>query len=282
MATSRQEMVFQSPDRRRLVKFEDHKQGKLNFSYIHVLRVEVTCSPCAPKGVEHRQGTCFLVDMDDEYLYYLTAAHVIFCGTHEKNVTRLELHAGGKDIRRPLVGIVTSEGIDQEEKSWAEACPKYKTLVADPDGRKRQQYDYGVIALHKDDVAQKYCSDEMKFNVSPTCNESGHQCTVSGFPLYAPASYNIQGESVDMFQASGAISLDTTYRLWRYTIDTSGGQSGAPVFDDRRIVRGIHVGAWPRINPMSNYAVVLDRKRVEYAISGFTNQGKERLRPSKR
>lgn len=62
---------------------------------------------------------------------------------------------------------------------------------------------------------------------------SGKEVTISGYPADTPSKAGYQ------YTASGAITKSTDYRVM-YTIDTEGGDSGAPIYDSDGIVWGIH------------------------------------------
>ncbi len=77
----------------------------------------------------------------------------------------------------------------------------------------------------------------MGFGTVPT---SYNNFNVTGYPATAPGETT--PNNYYMYTHSGAISgLDDSGTMFYYSIDTSGGQSGAPLYNDGQLVYGIHV-----------------------------------------
>ena len=277
MATG-DDAVHSAVDQRQLV---DTKSK--DFSHIALVDARKPCCRRKHKpGDKLEQGTCFLAENRDGFLYYLTAAHVIFCAKHKHYATEVALYIGEDSVGAGLeiIGSVPPVSPARPDSSWLEVCPAYRRLAADRD--KRRQFDFGVIAF-KTNVVKEMYFENLRFKIPKSWDKRSHHCTVSGFP----SEVKYQGQDLKnqkrMFKDSGVISPVTTYngekdvRLWSYKIDASGGQSGSPVFGNDCTVFGIHVGYGPdKDNPEYNYAVVLDEARLKYAMSRFQRKGEKR------
>ena len=259
-----QERTFTQFDRRK-------PAGENDFEYhtVGLLKVHLSC--CTGGTF---MGTCFFIERKANTVYFLTAAHVIYCAHCDKLAAGLiEVYAKGVQI-----GFIDSS--TGEEHGWYEVCPKYRK-IRKPNARR--QYDYGILAFHLNEemifrtytYLQKPCFTVPKtWSTWPPQSDKRVNCTVSGFP----AEYRRKPNKTlallrhsDFIEPLGSYLDVQNVRLWRHVIDSSGGQSGSPVFDENGTVLGIHIGFGfdQAKNPIYNLAVVLDESTLEYAMSRF-------------
>ena len=280
--------------------------------YYHVLRVEVTMPCCSFQQVPGMAlklargpggGTCFFIKVDEGFLYFLTAAHVLFCPKrgHGQAADTIELYVGGDD--GPLIATLRP-GLDgsQSDGSYAKICPAFSRHWEDE--VQRQSHDYGIIRIALSSVKLADADAQQAFKRPKFHPETRNRpllerisrsvlgmpeiiCTVIGFPGNDGAGAKRQK---NMFKSSGEITFLKTYkgkpaRLWEHRIHTDEGQSGAPVFRDvDGTVFGIHIGhCLGEVVPVPshNLAVVIDDRRVQFACGGFEGKVLSTISPIK-
>ncbi len=111
----------------------------------------------------------------------------------------------------------------------------------------------------------------MGFGTTPLTYEGFN---VTGYPSNAP------GQTDDgnyyMYTASGEISgLDNSETMFYYSIDTSEGQSGAPLYVDAQIVYGIHVQSVTNSNMATKISNSLYNYLVEAKQEGIELWGEQ-------
>ncbi len=89
-------------------------------------------------------------------------------------------------------------------------------------------YDWGAI-----EIRSGLIGNPGKINIA-SLSDNNSAIKISGYPgEFAGKTTYAQ------YEMSGAVSFSTSYRYY-YTIDTSGGQSGAPILDANNVAVGIH------------------------------------------
>ncbi len=94
--------------------------------------------------------------------------------------------------------------------------------------------DWAILVVDSD---VGYQQGWMGFGSAPT--SYSEQYTISGYPEFYPD--NSDNYTYYMYTASGTISLNSAGTMYTYQIDTSSGQSGAPIYSSAQIVYGVHV-----------------------------------------
>lgn len=112
---------------------------------------------------------------------------------------------------------------------------------------KNDSADYGIIKI-EDPIGFK--TGRFSLSIYPSLNVN---YTISGYPVYVNNSKTNQ-----QWKKSGKLTSITDYLL-SYKIDTSGGQSGSPIFDNYNRVIGIHTSG----SSTSNYGVKLTSGKLK-------------------
>ena len=148
--------------------------------------------------------------------------------------------------------IVATAGhcLYDEELGWATAVyvrPGRNGLLGIPFGIARSKriavstewhlsadsnYDWGAICIY-DTLIGNPGSFTM---TSVNDNSSNIQAKISGYPQNVGSS---SSTTYKQYEMDGPVNILSMYRLY-YTIDTSGGQSGAPILNSNNVVIGIH------------------------------------------
>ncbi|WP_288340054.1 trypsin-like peptidase domain-containing protein [uncultured Allobaculum sp.] len=184
-------------------------------------------------------GTGFLIAPDT----ILTAGHCVF--DHDNNMgwaRSIVAVPGGKDPSNP----------DNQYSS--------KLLMAPPDwtktGASNTDYDLGLIRLRKpiEGVEPLKLATLDQANLDKTYELAGY-----------PYNENISLESQGMYGAKGRLHSMTGRRTVLHTIDSSSGQSGAPLLNENNQVEAIHTFA--KASEQLNGGVAIDSYIYAYVAS---------------
>lgn len=98
----------------------------------------------------------------------------------------------------------------------------------------------------------------------------GTAVTITGYPKDTSTATGGSSNSYQQWTASGSLTASSTYTV-SYTIDTTGGQSGVPVYNASNQIVAIHHGG----NSSSNTARKLDSTlfNLMYQIKNGTYTG---------
>jgi glutamyl endopeptidase len=111
--------------------------------------------------------------------------------------------------------------------------------------------DYAIIKLA--DEEEVYFQNIMGF--SQNCNV-GNTVTITGYPAAGSTPPSGAAE-MGLWTSSGQITATTANSL-RYQIDTSPGQSGAPVYNSSNQILGVHSGSYTVSGVVHNFACRVD------------------------
>lgn len=141
----------------------------------------------------------------------ITAGHCVYSADHGGWATSIQVRPGANGTSSPY-GVVYSTTIHTSTK-WIEDS--------------NWEYDYGVIELSSD-----IGNSTGWFGTSWTIwSLKGTDVTITGYP----GEYYRQ-----MWTMSGEITKSATRKVYYNAIDTTGGQSGSPIYDSDYYVVGIH------------------------------------------
>ena len=255
------EALFFGLDRRRKVPEESLKSPP----FVRIVRLVVEKPCCEPWNT--KQGTCFLVKCDqaDDYWRYVTAGHVLFCARHGRFAESVKL------VSSSGTGIVTlTRGASDSAPGWYAVNEKF--IETSGDDSAYRQHDFGMVAVEKSKVPREL-TESGGFSVCSSVPTKRENIRICGYPV------TVRRKVVEeLYDHEGAITrldryhdIPTPCCLWEHRVDTSGGQSGAPVYN-RHDVFGIHIG-WGSDSPNSevadrNLAVVLNDKLWDGMLKG--------------
>lgn len=179
-------------------------------------------------GSNHR-GTCACFASNAA----LTAAHVVWDSANSVAATNYSISFGRNGNVYPYNTITEQpvEIIIPEE---------YKNTGS-------TQYDYAIL-LYDDNTTISY----YKFGFGKTLTTSTH-ITVTGYPKDTSGATGGSSNSYQQWTDNGYVTSLGTSTI-SYTIDTTGGQSGAPVYKDNNVIVAVHHGG----NSTANTAKRID------------------------
>ena len=277
---SAQMTIFSVEDPRTEVRGDDLRRAP----YKHIVAVVVDKRCCAPRG--HTLGTCFLVDTGDgsgdEYCYYLTAGHVLYCNKHGMYADSIKLLFAGYGQTIAVIGPSEQDSGDDAQPGWFLVSPDY---IQNRDRlTTRRAHDLGVIAVRREKISERFSKGGLRVQASLSPDSRRCHGFMSGYPVQVRhgRSQSFQPVySLYMYKSPDEVctQIDTLMgeptRLWSHQIASSGGQAGSPIMDvGTGAVVGMHIGFAadehdPHLTPTMNVAVVLDQQRVQYVTSAF-------------
>ncbi|KAI8471058.1 MAG: trypsin-like cysteine/serine peptidase domain-containing protein [Monoraphidium minutum] len=161
----------------------------------------------------------------------LTAAHCVWSVTERTFVKGVAFAAGR--FRTPSGLVVSPFGVQR----W-----KHVTLISDLPSAAMAGSDLALI-----DLDEPVSPEAGTMGVDATCSPGdagGVEVETAGY-----ASDRYAGECVmDRCRVAMGCGADAT----QHTCDTYMGQSGSPFWDERNMVRGVHVRGMPTVNEFSN------------------------------
>ncbi|XP_065196912.1 uncharacterized protein LOC135828394 [Sycon ciliatum] len=338
-ATGGEEMVFNAEDRR--VRVLNPRKSPAGGHPVHasIFQVRSACKTCKQVA----PATCFMVEQlnkgrDHPCYYFTTAAHVLCCSDCGEYCWIQIVYEWDPKKPKPSSTFLPDETFVEEnnDRGWLRVPEDYVKNCGEGKGDwDRYLYDYGIIALRKDNLEQRLkdeldkLSGENAMVRKPMAQqprmESVDQAFLCGFPgevkkeavrghmywmpvdkakkaepllddigfkkrsgqeretsaLFAmPQRHTNDGDGDGNNKSSSNQDL-VVKRLYRHYIDSSGGQSGSPVYsyddeEDEYIVYGIHAGYWRFEDAKSNlYCNVAVRMQEVYKDMSEWIKGKE-------
>eukprot|EP00117_Sycon_ciliatum_P042479 scpid61330/ scgid30899/ len=319
-ATGGEEMVFNAEDRRVRVLNPRKTPAGAGGHPVHASIFQVR-SACNFACNEVATGTCFMVEQlnkakgsDPPCYYFTTAAHVICCSDCGEYCWIQIVYEWDPKDSEPRSTFLPDETFVEEnnDRGWLRVPEDYiKNCGKGKEDWDRYLYDYGIIALRKDNL-EKGLKDELamlsgenamvrKPRAQKARMESVDQAFLCGFPgevkkeevrghmywmpvdkakkaepllddigfqkrrgqeretsaLFAMPQRHMSDDDGDGNNKSSSNQELVVQRLYRHYIDSSGGQSGSPVYsyddeEDEYIVYGIHAGYWRFEDAKSN------------------------------
>ncbi len=185
---------------------------------------------CTKDGANKR-GTCAAFAKNAA----ITAAHVVWDSDNEEVATNIKISFGRNGDNYPY-GTITTKPV--------------KIIV--PEEYKENgstDYDYAII-LYSEDITISSFRFGYSKNVTTSTNVN-----VTGYPKDTSTAEGDEATDNSFMQwtHSGIVTKVNTSTI-RYTIDTTGGQSGAPVYTDEYKIVAVHHGG----NSSSNSAKRID------------------------
>ncbi|XP_065196911.1 uncharacterized protein LOC135828393 [Sycon ciliatum] len=337
-ATGGEEMVFNAEDRR--VRVLNPRKPPAGGHPVHasIFQVRSACKTCKQVA----PATCFMVEQLNKgahpCYYFTTAAHVICCSDCGEYCWIQIVYEWDPKFPEPSSTFLPDKTFVEEnnDRGWLRVPEDYiKNCGKGKEDWDRYLYDYGVIALRKDNL-EKGLKNELamlsgenamvrKPRAQKARMESVDQAFLCGFPgevkkeavrghmywmpvdkakkaeplldaigfqkrrgqeretsaLFAmPQRHTNDGDGDGNNKSSSNQEL-VVQRLYRHYIDSSGGQSGSPVYsyddeEDEYIVYGIHAGYWRFEDAKSNlYCNVAVRMQEVYKDMSEWIKGKE-------
>lgn len=197
-----------------------------------------------PSSTEGSRGTCSAFASNAA----ITAAHVVWDSDSDEYAQNIQLTFARNGSSKPY-GTITTQ----------------PTEIIVPEQYKNTQstnYDYAILIYGTTISNYRF---GFKANVS-----SGTAVTITGYPKDTSTATGGTSNSYQQWTASGSLTASSTYTV-SYTIDTTGGQSGAPVYNASNQIVAIHHGG----NSSSNTARKLDSAlfNLMYQIKNGTYTG---------
>lgn len=201
-----------------------------------------------PSSISGARGSCSAFAANAA----ITAAHVVWDSNCDEYAENIQITFARSDDYKPY-GTVTAQ----------------PTEIIIPEQYKNTQstnYDYAILVY-----GTTISNYRFGFTSKSSATSVGTNVTVTGYPKDASTAIkNPDPNSHCQWTASGSITASTTYTI-SYEIDTTGGQSGAPVYNTTNQIVGIHHGG----NSTSNIARKIDSTlfNLMYQIRNGTYTG---------
>jgi len=172
----------------------------------------------------------------------LTAAHNLYDLERKKTIKDGEVKVG-----------LSASGSQASSQITDIRIPKAYTLQH-PSKTRKYDYDYG-LALLKDDAVHDWAGHVWPLvDINPMLSRAliASNLTVAGYPAKSDAGYTALKWSFGPVMQDGVQNNTFAYKM-----DTSGGQSGAPVFQynsrtGHAALAGIHVAGFPSQHNLAN------------------------------
>ena len=315
-ATGGEEKVFNAEDRRVRVLNPRKTPAGAGGHPVHasIFQVRSACQACNQVA----PATCFMVEQLNKgahpCYYFTTAAHVICCSDCGEYCWIQIVYEWDPKDSKPSSTFLPDETFVEEnnDRGWLRVPEDYVKNCGEGKGDwDRYLYDYGIIALRKDNLEQRLKDELDKLSGAnamvrkPMAQqprmESVDQAFLCGFPgevkkeavrghmywmpvdkakkaepllhdigfkkrrgqeretsaLFAmPQRHTNDGDGDGNNKSSSNQDL-VVKRLYRHYIESSGGQSGSPIYsynDEEKeyVVYGIHAGYWRFDDAKSN------------------------------
>eukprot|EP00117_Sycon_ciliatum_P046372 scpid69162/ scgid1909/ len=307
-ATGGEEMVFNAEDRRVRVLNPRKTPAGAGGHPVHasIFQVRSACKSCHPDGkILVGYGTCFMVEQlnkakgsDPPCYYFTTAAHVICCSDCGEYCWIQIVYEWDPKDSEPRSTFLPDETFVEEnnDRGWLRVPEDYiKNCGKGKEDWDRYLYDYGIIALRKDNL-EKGLKDELamlsgenamvrKPRAQKARMESVDQAFLCGFPgevkkeevrghmYWMPVDKAKKAEPLldDIgFQKRRGQERETSALFAMPQRHTNDGE------EDEYIVYGIHAGYWRFEDAKSNlYCNVAVRIQEVYKDMSEWIKGKE-------
>lgn len=181
----------------------------------------------------------------------ITAAHVVWDSNCDEYAENIQITFARNGASKPY-GTITTQ----------------PTEIIIPEQYKNTQstnYDYAILVYNT--TISNY---RFGFTSSASATSNGTKVTVTGYPKDTSTATGGTSNSYFQWKASDSIKASTTYTI-SYEIDTTGGQSRAPVYNASNQIVGIHHGG----NSTANTARKIDSTlfNLMYQIRNGTYTG---------
>lgn len=200
-----------------------------------------------PSSISGSRGSCSAFASNAA----ITAAHVVWDSNCDEYAENIQITFARNGSSKPY-GTITTQ----------------PTEIIIPEQYKNTQstnYDYAILIYNT--TISNY---RFGFTSSASATSNGTTVTVTGYPKDTSTATGGTSNSYFQWTDSDSIKASTTYTI-SYEIDTTGGQSGAPVYNASNQIVGIHHGG----NSTANTARKIDSTlfNLMYQIRNGTYTG---------